>query len=400
MRLAAALLIFALAAEPCVVSPIRKVWAKKPGSESNLFAFERDGRVGFIDSSGKVVIQPTIEAQIEDVGDFSNGRARVASYGYIDETGKWIIRGDYWYLFDFSDGLALVNIYDPNQKNVQQFVLDPAGAAVTKLPTSRAGEFSEGLAPFEAEGKPGVRNLHPGAFLYRDYPGFKGFLDRTGGVAIEPAFADVGSFVHGLARAVLDGYCHVATSWGGRLGTPTTGSPGDCGFAPDDAVSPCKVGFINREGKFAIEPWFESALDFQEGFAAVRLGGLWGFIDTNGSVVIPPRFERAQSFQEGFAAVQVGGKWGLIDKTGILIISPRFEAVEGFSESLAIAHQHQRSFYIDRTGHTRIKGPFREATPFVHGLAAVLLSQTHVAYINPAGKTVFDYDRRRVKSFF
>ena len=33
---------------------------QQPGSQSELFAFERNGRVGFIDSKGKIVITPTI----------------------------------------------------------------------------------------------------------------------------------------------------------------------------------------------------------------------------------------------------------------------------------------------------------------------------------------------------
>jgi len=78
-----------------------------------------------------------------------------------------------------------------------------------------------------------------------------------------------------------------------------------------------------------------------------------------------------------------------------LTIPPRFEAVEPFSESLAIAYRHGRPFYIDRKGQTKIAGPFREATPFVHGLAAVLIGKNHVAYINDAGKTVFDYFRHQ-----
>lgn len=35
-------------AYPCSISYIRKLWQKRPAAESNLFAFERNGRVGFI----------------------------------------------------------------------------------------------------------------------------------------------------------------------------------------------------------------------------------------------------------------------------------------------------------------------------------------------------------------
>ena len=57
-QLIAAFLFLALAAQPCLIAPVRKLWAKKRGSESKLFAFERNGRIGFIDPAGKVIIKP------------------------------------------------------------------------------------------------------------------------------------------------------------------------------------------------------------------------------------------------------------------------------------------------------------------------------------------------------
>jgi hypothetical protein len=106
-----------------------------------------------------------------------------------------------------------------------------------------------------------------------DYPGLKGFIDRTGRIVIQPALADVGPFAGGLARAVLDGYCHIVVPDGYWEGTPTTGYPSSCGGAPRDAVAACGVGFINSSGAFAIQPRFESARDFQEGLAAVSMAG-------------------------------------------------------------------------------------------------------------------------------
>src|SRR6185436_16035078 len=89
-------LLFTLSADPCSVAYVQRLWAKKPGSASKLFAFEQNGSVGFIDPTGRVVIKPTIAASIDDVGDFSNGRARVGSKGYIDETGAWAIQKSFW----------------------------------------------------------------------------------------------------------------------------------------------------------------------------------------------------------------------------------------------------------------------------------------------------------------
>ncbi|MGI7994039.1 WG repeat-containing protein, partial [Campylobacter coli] len=52
-----------------------------------------------------------------------------------------------------------------------------------------------------------------------------------------------------------------------------------------------KYGFIDRSGKFAIEPKFDSGEYFSEGLAGVKLNGRWGFIDRSGKFVIKPKFD-------------------------------------------------------------------------------------------------------------
>lgn len=392
-RTALLFLSIALAATPCSVASFRVLWAKKAGSQSKLFAFERDGRAGFIDPSGKIVIPPQIEAGIDDVGDFADGLARVDRQGYIDQTGRWIIKQDFALANDFSDGLAQVLVSEPGDTSLTSRFLDTSGSVAGNILTGSTGEFSEGLAWFEAKGKPGVRSLKP--VVYIDYPGLKGFIDKTGAVAIKAEYADAGPFLEGVARVVLDGYCHIATLDGREDGSPTTGVPTSCGGRPPDANTPCRTGFIKLDGSFAIPPEFESAGDFHEGLAAVRVGGLWGFVDRTGTLAIRPSFEQVRWFQEGLASVRVGSKWGFIDTSGAVVIPPRFDKTTDFSDSLALVIAGGKSSYIDRAGRVTLGGPFREATPFVHGLAAILLSENHVAYIDKSGKHVFDYHRRQ-----
>lgn len=394
-RLGGLFLLLSLLAQPCEISVRRALWEKTPGTASKLFAFERNGKVGFINERGKVVISPQIEASIDEVGDFSEGLAQVGNHGYIDSTGSLAIHHhDYCCYSDFSEGRASAATDDPdNRYEKLGLILDTGGNVVANTRAFGLGNFSEGLATYEAKGKRGIRKFTP-PLEYRDFPGLKGFIDQTGKLVIPPSFADVGPFKGGLARAAVDGYCHLVTAGNYRQGSPTSGYPSSCGGAPADAVAPCNVGFINKQGAFAIEAHFESAQDFSETLAAVRIGGLWGFIDATGKLVIPPRFEQVQPFREGFAAVKLQGKWGFIDKAGNVAIRARFEAVDSFSESLAIAYQGGNPFFIDRKGRIALPGPYLEATPFVHGLAAVLISKNRVAYINHSGKTVFQYFRR------
>ncbi|MFH1676896.1 MAG: WG repeat-containing protein, partial [bacterium] len=79
---------------------------------------------------------------------------------------------------------------------------------------------------------------------------------------------------------------------------------------------------------YAIEPQFNGALSFSEGLACVMIGnqatGKWGYIDKAGNTVIEPQFELAWWFRNGFAHATEkvsGGKWGYIDKTGKFVWS-------------------------------------------------------------------------------
>lgn len=395
MRLRILCALFAVSfnvAFACSIGIDRKLWQKNPEVPSDLFAFEQYGRIGFINHSGRVIIEAQFEAPIDDVGDFVEGLARIGKEGYIDETGKWIIKRKYRYTEDFSSGLALITIDGPKKYSTRSMYIDRTGKVVLEEPKFQTRSFSGELAAFEMEGRPGIRRFSQARFEYKDFPGLKGFIDRTGTIVIKPRFADVGPFVDGVARVVVDGYCHVESEQG-EFGTPTTGFVSSCGAAPSDAIHPCPVGFIDSTGKFAIEPRFESARDFQQGLAAVKIDGAWGFINIEGRGVIAPKFARVQDFHEGLAAVLVNGKWGFIDKQGNAVVEARFEAVKPFSEQLAIAFHHGRPVYIDRTGNIKLAGPFKEATPFVHGLAAVLLSEHDVAYIDKTGSVVFRYWR-------
>lgn len=61
---------------------------------------------------------------------------------------------------------------------------------------------------------------------------------------------------------------------------------------------------------------------FKEGLAAVQIGdsetGKHGFIDKRGKFVINPQFDYAFAFSEGLAVIRVGddktGKWGYIGR--------------------------------------------------------------------------------------
>lgn len=143
-----------------------------------------DGKWGFIDTTGTIVIEPRFEKVL---GDFNEGIA-IVMFGTdtyaIDTNGKiaWPIasgKTESW-LPSFKEGLALQWF-----KRKTYTYIDPNGKTVLELPQAEsAGGFYEGLAVVEVGGKCGYIN-HEGEFV------------------IEPRFLSAEKFSEGLASVKI-----------------------------------------------------------------------------------------------------------------------------------------------------------------------------------------------------
>lgn len=77
------------------------------GQESPLLRIHVHGKIGFIDTTGKVVIEP----RFANVGAFHEGLAPAREYGtfgYIDTTGKYVIPPIYDFATEFHEGVGAV----------------------------------------------------------------------------------------------------------------------------------------------------------------------------------------------------------------------------------------------------------------------------------------------------
>ena len=154
-------------------------------------------RFGFIDHTGKLIIDfDRLPKKTIEVGEFHEGRAviylgkteqdtgrRTMNYyvGYIDTSGKIVIGPRFSFASDFSEGLAHVTANDFDG------FIDLRGRRVIKLVNKSARDFHEGLAAITiAEG--------------REY----GFIDRRGKVVIKGRYGFVDDFSEGLAGVVID----------------------------------------------------------------------------------------------------------------------------------------------------------------------------------------------------
>ena len=136
-----------------------------------------DGRYGFIDTAGEIVIEPQFESAIE----FRNGFAAVEvnnNWGLIDTLGNMVIEPQFrwqsWWFF-FSEGLALVEV------NRLYGFIDKSGGFVIEPQFDFAIGFSEGLAAVQVDDR-------------------WGFIDKTGEIVIEPQFSYARPFYDGVAQ--------------------------------------------------------------------------------------------------------------------------------------------------------------------------------------------------------
>lgn len=331
-----------------------------------LFPIEKNGKTGYIDATGKVVITPRFEAG----WPFSEGMAAVqigSDWGYIDETGKIVIKPIYFSAASFREGIADVGVYHKGRKSIDGKVgyyqyIDRTGKPISDEKYEITFDFSEGFAHVvDAE------NRH-------------GFIDRSGRIVIPKR------------------------SQGNKV------SNGRILFRTQGNMPDSRAGYYDISGKIIIDPVYSYGNEFSEGLACVYTDDGAGFIDTSGKFVIEPKFARCLGFSDGLAAVYIEqddktAGWGFIDRAGNIVISPRFAEIEPFSDNVAIVRPYDygtdsgvgRSGVIDRTGKMIIPAQYTYIGQFKNGLAFVNLTDviyTHGnpdrwGYINKTGKLVW-----------
>jgi hypothetical protein len=322
-----------------------------------------------------------------------NGKA-----GYIDRTGALVIAPRFEGYFHFEDGLAQVSL----GRDSGYAFIDPAGKIVLRPRYDIVREFSEGLA---AVGNGQKRNPVNG--LIED-PGKWGYIDKAGVLVIPLQFTHAESFSEGLAGV------NVGEQGGfiDRNGKLVFSVPLDVSLGFQNGVVLVQSGgqesYYNRAGHRIPTPRLirGTGESFTEGLAAVRIDEKWGYMDTAGTVVIPPAFLEAEPFSDGLAAVEVpidlvwcpkqpdGSSWGTrkrygyIDRTGRMVIPPLSDYPDTFSEGLAVISVCSKPGFIDRTGAVVLQPPFRTVSGFRNGLAGVESAEGR-GYIDRTGRIVW-----------
>lgn len=319
---------------------------------AQLFPVQKDGKTGFINEQGQVVI----DFEFEGAATFSEGLARVfvgEKVGFIDPEANMVIPPIYDSALEFSEGLAVVT------QGEQQGYINAKGEIVIAPQYYKADAFQNGLARVMKT-------------ILSEYE----FISSEGEVVLTGKDFMVSHFREGLIN------CKDQRGW----------------------------GFINRAGDFIIPPVYKYARPFYEGKAAVapkkgvdgkaNTKNRYGFINKVGELIIPPLFEGADiRFSEGLCAVWDKG-FGFIDEKGVVVVPCKLDYADHFSEGLAVFKPKGRKDlygYIDKGGNVVIPPMFSTADSFDHGLASVTVGKAYedfrYGYINKKGEYVWEPSR-------
>ncbi len=264
------------------VIPPDFVWADRFADGFAVFQDAGSRKYGFIDRRGEAVHPPTLDGVLR----FEDGLAAASvggKVGYLDKRMRWFVEPTFVVGRSFRDGVAMVrHVGEVDAQPGPWASIDKRGKVTwedTAGVISELGSFGDGYVRFRTQGDAGRW----------------GYLDKRMKRVIEPTFVDARDFHEGLASAAV----------------------------VDPATGVVRWGLISKNGKWAVEPTFDEADDFVGSQILVKRDGLYGFVDRVASRGIEPAFEFAEPFFEGFARVAAEDGFTYIGRTGRNAIAPK-----------------------------------------------------------------------------
>gem|GEM_PF-2104358 len=271
------------------------------GAFSGGFARANDGKGWFhIDTNGN----PLYTERYEDVGNFSDGRARIKPINpepsaflsrersvIIDKSGQVMpFSKKFDFISDYSDGRAFAL---ENYKN-GQVLIDTEGNIVIPTRFISAQLFKEGFA------------------VVSDETGYY-HIKKDGSPAYAERYGDAKDFDNGIALVYTSGKNQTK----GYLQIDTLGRP-----TAQQSTSLQNIRSLN---------------DFSEGlaFATEKDKDYFSLVDTQGNTIVSGKFMTARPFKEGFAVVSDETGYYHIKKDGNSAYAERYSDAKDFDNGIA-----------------------------------------------------------------
>lgn len=318
-------------------------------------------------------------------------------WGYINETGTFIIKPVYNFAQDFIDkGIAIVANGDDPYENCNVYFINKSGKSLAGPFYSNIPEYKNGMAILKADGTGYIIVDESGKVVlkskyelleyseglvsfYNSNNKLYGFIDLNGKIVIPAKYKSVKGFSDGKSIVqVSTGKYSVINKTGKVLEVlkyydeynTAEGLTPYCIESKDNY----SYGYKNQDGTVAIAPKFRNASSFIDGYAVVAIddgnyGLLFGLINTKGQYVIPPEYTFMNYLGHGLYAVSQNSMnydWyapkAIINNKGEKLTDFEYYSVSEFTGDYAVASDNTKTFFID------LKGNIVENLPQLQGI--------------------------------
>lgn len=337
---------------------------------------------GLVSPEGKLLLEP----KYQYISNYSNGRAVFRNAegraGYLDETGKEILEAAYEDAFDFRGDYSAV------KKDGQYALIRPDGSVIKTL---------ESLIPFDSdplwmtvEGE--VQN-DPGYILvYQEGMYSTGLIDKAGNVVIPPTYGNLSSPVGSVIVAQPD-----STNYGLiRVdGSPITAF--EYAFMYRMSGNRYMVqkgeeqyGVIDEKGQAVIPTTYSSLSEGPGGAYIAYKNEKFGLIDKGGAPLVPFEYTSLYLEQNYLIATREDQKTGIISTTGEVILPFEYDYIQVLRTDRFLAGKNGKNGLIDDKG--KVILPF-EYDPAVNGgegheYASTIFRPIHCFVLTKAGKGI------------
>ena len=324
--------------------------------KEGLLPIKKNGKIGFMNKKGKIVIDPIYDSAFP----FVNGLSRVlvipsnpspgnsGSHGYIDKSGKRVSEIIYGSLNDFSEGYGLAclgeiqSFQEPCKDSV---LIDRDGnVLINSLEKDYVlvGNVSDELILSKRDDK-------------------YGYVDTKGNIVID--------FKYNYGYNFKYGYSIVRTTYD-------------------------KLILIDKSDKEVLDlSTYEGAYFMNEKFIAVKENDKWGLIDFEGNKVVDTIYNYLTDIYEGFLVASLThNTFRLINTNGEVILDLEdYDMVGAISEGLIPVTKNKKIGFIDLKGNVVIDFLYDNSSNFSDGLAYVVKNGKE-KFINKKGKVILSYE--------
>lgn len=328
---------------------------------------------GLIDSTGKELI-PCIYPQLNYPAEGLVRAEQNGKVGFLDLEGNVVIDFQYAASSSFNEGLAAVGVLSEDEYSIRYGYINTKGDYVVKPIYDFADPFVNGCAVVTSLDRQGMIN-HDGDTVVPIKYGFVTAMQNGvffAGNLFTKKIAMFNKDFKPVTKFIYDDIFYYGE------GMYVVGREG-------------KMGYLTLQGKEKIKCQYDYANSFRYGRAAVCRNGKYGIINTKNKVVLPIEYDNngqrplAYCFSEGLAMVEKNGKYGFCNLDGKIVIPIQYDLGFYFTEGIAPMKKNGHWGYIDHEGKVKIPFIFDACSYFQYGRAEVVFQGT-VHKINPEGK--------------